>query len=272
MIKNLALFAGLSEAEVCAQWHADHADLNQDAWCNDMCAGKDDTATCVGGHCVCGPRPTAATRSCHANSMGPYNVSDAWCNDNCNHNPAFCPPDFCHCDDKGTFCYSLNDKIIPDSWCDLNVHWNQPSTANVADLNQVFPGQCKCASVRKTQGPCTPKPEYAGPNSTITDSWCNRMQVHNPFDLRACNCDLFRVDDGNCQYVHFGVFDDYAGPYVVGDADGCNVTALVAGTLQLIDGVAPTNAANGTRIAKDFVITGIDGTTKFGFLQGSTSQ
>ena len=51
-----------------------------------------------------------ATAQCH--SISPL-VTNLWCNQNCNHNPSFCPPFFCVC--AGAVCYHNTD--APDHKC-----------------------------------------------------------------------------------------------------------------------------------------------------------
>ena len=42
---------------------------------------------------------SGTTKTCHAISE---TATDTWCNTNCNHNPPFCPAEFCACVDSGS--------------------------------------------------------------------------------------------------------------------------------------------------------------------------
>ena len=87
---------GAGEAYYCQ-------DSNNKCWNSIDCTG-------VGSLCQ------AAKAGCASKKytwIGASAGSDDWCNENCNHNPSFCPPFFCVC--TGAVCYHNND--APDHKC-----------------------------------------------------------------------------------------------------------------------------------------------------------
>ena len=78
------------------------AHVGMKAWCIDNC--NHDPPYCPPSHCICDEQSTTSTAApleksgCHPTELYAAHVGmKAWCNDNCNHDPPFCPPSHCIC-------------------------------------------------------------------------------------------------------------------------------------------------------------------------------